>query len=51
MQELESEMRYKELVEVYEELTSTTKRLEKTTSPGRHSMADISRYDIAGTCA
>jgi len=30
MQDLESEMRYKELVNVYEALTSTTKRLEKT---------------------
>ena len=30
MQDLESEMRYKELVDVYEALTSTTKRLEKT---------------------
>ncbi|MGZ7109251.1 MAG: ATP-dependent DNA ligase, partial [Methanobacterium sp.] len=30
MQELESEMSYQELVDVYEALTSTTKRLEKT---------------------
>jgi DNA ligase-1 len=30
MPELESEMRYQELVDVYEALTSTTKRLEKT---------------------
>ncbi len=30
MPELESEMRYQKLVDIYEELTSTTKRLEKT---------------------
>ncbi len=30
MQDLESEMRYQKLVDIYEALTSTTKRLEKT---------------------